>query len=1052
MEQYSFEQKLDLIEQLRYEEDFLQYINILSHFVQNYVVMLVACDTPWGPGLTKEMTGALRHIGFKKDIYGQLRQNYAAIIDAGNLLVEKLSQSTTESICGNINLDGDEVEFRSVSYDAPEKTEAYIKINGKSVSTGARGLNFVVYDKKKKEILDAVNFDVFGELVGKHKWGREKLIKDFLKEHPNTRLICFNTPKFPSKNLTQNEMFIRKYNVTLSKILLNLEKAIFAVNRYYDKRGVAEVLSLPKEILGKDRVRHMVDQKGELVNIVAGHRITELQPGRRKRTVFFLGNENVFGVGASDLHTMASFLQAKFDQEMPEEGIVVENYGQYFNTETKPREWKTILNGLPVSPQGGDIILWNTEKISEVPFVDMAEDFAEGTQCEIFLDKEHYTPHGQKWIADRLYEEILEQEEINKLKEEKDFLKYLNKLKGVSNRYTYIVLAQSSPVGKYFTLENAQALESIGLKENLYEKINYAYAAVVDEGKLIFEQLSSEPHEVVEKQLEIQGTPIEVRSWANGSIKTKDAYIKINGKRVPGIGRGLFFAVYDKKTQMVLDGVLFDTVAKNMPCMRVSERVSQIRRYQDEHPDVVLIGHNKIMFPKENWTENEKYILKNKVIFSNISKNIIDPDFILHTYYTPEEIREVCTVWSSYHDQYGIRHFNDVFREGVNIIGGHRMTAFQPETPKRTLFLLGGCNTFGTANRDEHTMASQLQLLLNQNYKEEGIIVQNYGFFLEREEDKQSNERMTLLEALPVKSGDIIFIDERIADCPYVDMNNVAREPGGKEIFVDSEHYTPDGQRLRAEILFEGFQEYDILSMAKEAEKRIPPSKASEDFLDENDTGELAEYKRALIDFYDQLSASTEGASEKAVFGSIVMNCNPFTKGHRYLIDQALTKCDYLVVFVVEEDKSIFPFEDRFRLVAEGTEDLPNVILIPSGKFIVSSLTFSEYFNKSELQDRVVDTSTDVLMFVREIAPCLHITKRFAGEEPFDAVTRQYNESMRKILPEYGMEFVEIPRAEAANEVISASTVRALLEKKEFEAVEKLVPETTYRYLVEKFR
>ena len=41
----------------------------------------------------------------------------------------------------------------------------------------------------------------------------------------------------------------------------------------------------------------------------------------------------------------------------------------------------------------------------------------------------------------------------------------------------------------------------------------------------------------------------------------------------------------------------------------------------------------------------------------------------------------------------------------------------------------------------------------------------------------------------------------------------------------------------------------------------------------------------------------------------------------------------------------------------------------------------------------------------------LMLKKRFAGEEPFDAVTRQYNESMKKILLENGMEFVEIPHA-----------------------------------------
>ncbi|EFA28598.1 ABC transporter, ATP-binding protein, partial [Haemophilus influenzae HK1212] len=38
--------------------------------------------------------------------------------------------------------------------------------------------------------------------------------------------------------------------------------------------------------------------------------------------------------------------------------------------------------------------------------------------------------------------------------------------------------------------------------------------------------------------------------------------------------------------------------------------------------------------------------------------------------------------------------------------------------------------------------------------------------------------------------------------------------------------------------------------------------------------------------------------------GSIVMNANPFTLGHRYLIEQALQQCDHLHLFIVGEDAS----------------------------------------------------------------------------------------------------------------------------------------------------
>lgn len=167
------------------------------------------------------------------------------------------------------------------------------------------------------------------------------------------------------------------------------------------------------------------------------------------------------------------------------------------------------------------------------------------------------------------------------------------------------------------------------------------------------------------------------------------------------------------------------------------------------------------------------------------------------------------------------------------------------------------------------------------------------------------------------------------------------------------------------------------------------------------------------------------------------------------MIENALEQCDFLILFLVEEDNSVFSFEDRLRMVDEGTKDIPNLAIIPSGKF-VSSLTFSGYFNKEELQDRIVDTSLDVSIFAKEIAPCLHITKRFAGDEPLDNVTRQYNDTMRRLLPEYGIEFVEIPRREISGDSISASRVRKLLANRDFEVLNQLVPQSTLDYLVSK--
>ena len=181
------------------------------------------------------------------------------------------------------------------------------------------------------------------------------------------------------------------------------------------------------------------------------------------------------------------------------------------------------------------------------------------------------------------------------------------------------------------------------------------------------------------------------------------------------------------------------------------------------------------------------------------------------------------------------------------------------------------------------------------------------------------------------------------------------------------------------------------------------------------------------------------------------MNCNPFTLGHLHLVEYAAAKVVKLYIFVVEEDKSEFPFADRIELVRQGVKNFSNVEVLPSGKFIISQQTFSGYFNKASLQDVAVDSSEDVEIFAKEIAPTLGITIRFAGAEPKDNVTRQYNENMKKILPRYGVEFCEIPRKEIDGEVISAKTVRAALKAGDWQKLKKLVPATTFDYIRKKY-
>lgn len=189
---------------------------------------------------------------------------------------------------------------------------------------------------------------------------------------------------------------------------------------------------------------------------------------------------------------------------------------------------------------------------------------------------------------------------------------------------------------------------------------------------------------------------------------------------------------------------------------------------------------------------------------------------------------------------------------------------------------------------------------------------------------------------------------------------------------------------------------------------------------------------------------SLERPGQGGTTGCIVANCNPFTLGHRYLIETAAQRVDALHLFILSERRGMFSPEERLALAVEGCRDLKNVYVHPSGPYMVSSATFPSYFIKDKARVDGIRCEVDIRLFGERIAPALGIRERFVGSEPYCPVTRFYNEQLRALLPEYGIALTELPRREAAGAAISASRVRALMEENDLEAIRPLVPESTY--------
>ncbi len=392
--------------------------------------------------------------------------------------------------------------------------------------------------------------------------------------------------------------------------------------------------------------------------------------------------------------------------------------------------------------------------------------------------------------------------------------------------------------------------------------------------------------------------------------------------------------------------------------------------------------------------------------------------------------------------QNGVRMLSDLSSANYNIRDGYRMTERgNGKNGKRRIYFLGGCVWFGLYVDDKHTIEHYLQnmigyddceivncgnsgkwildRLVTEEFSQHDVAVifmhypgESIAWLRCREEFSNVILKTNLAEVFDIEN-----IDEYIFDNPY-HCNHIINERIAKVMYNDICDELSKGSDLK-ECKREALQDYYI------------------------PWGTAFFYKYY---FRHNNIVKLDSSLKK---GAVVMNCNPFTKGHRYLIEQAAKQVDYLYIFVVEEDKSEFSFEDRFNIVKLGTEDLKNVMIIPSGKYIVSHKASSQYVEKDDAEE-INSVDYDIHVFAEVIAKELDITCRFAGSEPIDRITNGYNETMARILPAEGIEFIEIPRKKTDDDdVISASTVRRLLLEKKYEQLEKYLPETTINYIRE---
>ena len=392
----------------------------------------------------------------------------------------------------------------------------------------------------------------------------------------------------------------------------------------------------------------------------------------------------------------------------------------------------------------------------------------------------------------------------------------------------------------------------------------------------------------------------------------------------------------------------------------------------------------------------------------------------------------------------------------VNYINGQRYTVGQPEQYQNKVLFFGNSFIRGANVEDRFTIPSILQGLFNENGLQLKVVncgVTGFYFF---------GNIFELFKKTEFTEGDYVIFILNFCQQSYLTnfcaMNGIFYYDFVNDFHRPHEYgtiYTDNHLGFSGNIIIAN-KIYDMcFSSLQQAHAKLLDSVHSfVDIIENKNVHGLADVQNgkayddsniydSVEKLYDNIPVFGEGIS-----GAIVMNCNPFTRGHLHIITTASNVVHHLYVFVVQEDKSFFSFNDRFSMVKKGCSHLKNVIVVPSGEFILSSLTLPEYFDKDQRQQELIDSTADIEIFGKYIAKKLNITIRFVGEEPFCKVTNQYNSEMKIILPRYNVKLIEIPRLKNQERPISASNVRKLYSNNEFEKIKELVPLSTFEFLV----
>lgn len=347
----------------------------------------------------------------------------------------------------------------------------------------------------------------------------------------------------------------------------------------------------------------------------------------------------------------------------------------------------------------------------------------------------------------------------------------------------------------------------------------------------------------------------------------------------------------------------------------------------------------------------------------------------------------------------------DLTGKYINVRDGKRVTVDQPEEYTRTIYFFGACLIIGAYVSDEYTIESRLQKRINQAGHKVRVV--NCGCW---GDDTAAVER---INATGIRSGDIVvamfeetyFQGENVREMDLWDVLEENDVPAGWMLDMP-QHVNHHVSRLYADRLYDMIFTPDYRDLPN---KQAPVAPG-----------------RDLVDlFYIRKYFHGVDLGQYKTAACCVLNGNPFTEGHRYLVRRAAEETEHVYLLTVEDDSSLFSFGERYAMAVEAVRDLKNVTVVPSGIFQGNAPRFPAYFAKVYTEDTRQQAEADMEAFA-SLAELLHVTHRYLGEESSDPVTNELNLAACRLLPKHGIQPVILGRKESEGCAISGSYVRKL--------------------------